>query len=395
MRWRLVGRLAAILVLQGFWAGMAHAQIGPVQTSICDAYLTANDLGVDFGVPAPPTAVLVYQNTVPGEEGLSIYRVPTRACVPPCPCPLAGAAGGGGAPSGGGGAPMGGAASGGRGAPGSGGGGAPMGGAASGGGGVPIGGSTIDLATGNTSIVQNDVRIPGLSAGLSLFRTWNSLGPQSGSAFPFGLFGLDWSSTYEERVLVDNDGFLKYFRSDGSYWTFVWGTGTSYSVAAPASATANLSLDSGYTQWTLTFQNGEKRTFSYSSPSLTSIVDRNGNTTLLAYDSLNRLVTVTDPGGRHLYFAYPNNSSYFVTSVTSDVGISLSYAYDSQGRLTQVTQPDLTTLSFAYDANSHIVTITDSSGKVLESHTYDSQGRGLTSSRANGVEAITVSYAGQ
>jgi YD repeat-containing protein len=155
---------------------------------------------------------------------------------------------------------------------------------------------------------------------------------------------------------------------------------------------ATLTADSALTQWTLTFQNGEQRIFSYTSGSLESIIDRNGNTTQLTYDGLNRLVTVADPGGRHLYFGYANNTSYLVTSVTSDVGLSLSYTYDSQGRLIQVTEPDLSTLSFAYDSNSLITSVTDSNGKILESHTYDSEGRGLTSSRANGVEAVTVSY---
>lgn len=31
-------------------------------------------------------------------------------------------------------------------------------------------------------------------------------------------------------------------------------------------------------------------------------------------------------------------------------------------------------------------------GKLLEGHTYDPQGRGLTSTRANGVDSVTVSY---
>ena len=344
----LLTALAVVLL-----AAPASAQIEPVQTSVCDVYLTANDLGVDLGVPPPPSAVLVDQNTVPGEEGLSVYRLPTRACVPPCHCPLGGAASGGG---------------------------------------VPIGGKPIDLATGDVFIVQNDLRVPGLAGGLSLTRTWNSLWPQAESALQVGLFGLNWRSTYEERVFLDSDGFVKYSRGDGDFWTFVWSAGTTYSVAAPAKVVATLSLDSNYTQWTIAFQNGEKRTFSFLAGSLTSIIDRNGNTTQLTYDSSNRLVTVADPGGRHLYLGYQNNSSYLVTSVTSDVGISLSYAYDSQKRLTQVTQPDLTTLSFTFDSNSRVTAVTDSAGKVLESHTYDSQGRGLTSARANGVEAITVTY---
>jgi YD repeat-containing protein len=60
--------------------------------------------------------------------------------------------------------------------------------------------------------------------------------------------------------------------------------------------------------------------------------------------------------------------------------------------LSQVTNPDLTTLTFQYDSNSNITAVLDSNNKVLESHTYDSSQRGLTSARANGVEALTISY---
>jgi YD repeat-containing protein len=78
--------------------------------------------------------------------------------------------------------------------------------------------------------------------------------------------------------------------------------------------------------------------------------------------------------------------------VTSDVGITWSYAYDSQGRLSQITKPDNTTISFQYDSNSNITAVLDTNGIILESHTYDAYNRGLTSSRANGVESLTVQY---
>jgi YD repeat-containing protein len=189
---------------------------------------------------------------------------------------------------------------------------------------------------------------------------------------------------------VSSDSYTKYARSDGSFWSF-GGIGSLY-LLAPANVVATLNVDSATSQWVLTFQNGEKRLFDYASGVLTAIVDRNGNTTQLTYDSTNRLITVTDPGGRHLYFGYGSSTSRLVTSVTSDVGISLSYSYDSEGRLTQVTKPDSTTNSFVYNSNSMITEVLDSSGVVLESHTYDSSGRGLTSSRADGVNAVTISY---
>jgi YD repeat-containing protein len=103
------------------------------------------------------------------------------------------------------------------------------------------------------------------------------------------------------------------------------------------------------------------------------------------------LTTVTDPASRHLTFTYVGSSS-LVSGVSADVGISLSYVYDNQGRLIRITKPDNTTVSFQYDVNFNITAVLDNDGKILESHTYDSAHRGLTSSRANGVEGVTVSY---
>src|SRR5712691_1542392 len=253
----------------------------------------------------------------------------------------------------------------------------------------PHASNPISLATGNTYIEEADLRIPGLSNGLTLSRTWNSQWPSSQMASQVGSFGPNWRSTYEERVFLGSDGYLRYARGDGSFWSFAAGAG--WVTVAPGNAGATLAQGSTY--WTLVLKNGEQRHFDINSGSLTTIIDRNGNTTQLTYDGLNRLVTVTDPASRHLTFTYASGTSFLVTGVSSDVGnYSLTYAYDSQNRLSQVTKPDLTTLTFQYDANSLITAVLDSNNKVLESHTYDSSQRGLTSSRAGGVEAVSITY---
>ncbi len=222
------------------------------------------------------------------------------------------------------------------------------------------GGKPISFASGNTYITETDARVPGLSNGLTLVRTWNSYWPAIESASKVGLFGPNWRSNFEERVFQGSDGYYKYSRGDGSLWSFgfwYWGPNGTFVWRTAAPANIVVTLTSGSTYWTMTFPNGEQRHFDNTTGSLTAIIDRNG-----------------------------------ISSVTSDVGLTLSYSYDSQGRLSTVTNPDQSTLTFTYDSNSLITAVKDSNGKILESHTYDSLGRGLTSSQAGGVNALTTSY---
>jgi YD repeat-containing protein len=255
---------------------------------------------------------------------------------------------------------------------------------------VPGAGHPINLTTGNAYIQETDLKTAGLGGGLTLVRTWNSIIPTIASGFQSGMFGLNWRSTYEERVFQGSgeaSGYMVYLRADGGLWYF----NTNGTLASPTYESATLTQQ-GSTSWTITFEDGEQKVFSYSSGALTAVVDRNGNTTNLSYDSIGRLTTVTDPASRQLSFTYQSNTSYLVTGISSTIGFSWSYSYDSNGRLTQVTEPDQSTLSFQYNSQSLISTVLDSEGNTLESLTYDVYGRGLTSSRANGVDAVTVSY---
>jgi YD repeat-containing protein len=239
------------------------------------------------------------------------------------------------------------------------------------------------------------------------------------------MFGTQWRSTYEEQVSVGYDGTMKYARADGSVWSFApYGNPLVYHLIAPgdvqaATLTEQVSTAQSTASWTVTFENGEKRVFnglyaSYgnglSGGPLTAIIDRNGNTTMLAYAALNPgnlvtylLATVTDPAGRHLNFTYGSNYPSLVTGVTSDPGsgINVTYTYGtgiapglvSVPILTQVTQADNTFVTFTYDANLLITSVNDTHGKVLESHTYvDFCNAGLSSSRANSVDALAISY---
>ena len=254
----------------------------------------------------------------------------------------------------------------------------------------------INLTNGNVWITQQDYSLPGLGGGLSIARTWNSLWRGNDSSIPnAGMFGDSWRSTYEEHLKVIDSNNVKYYRANGDGWYLGWNSSSqNYQVLIPQDQHATLTYNASTSIYTLILADGTKRIFN-AGGYLTSLIDRNGNTATIAYDGSNRITTVTDAASRVITFSYndPANPNQ-ATSVADSVGTIASYTYDSSSRLTQVTFADSSFNTFVYDSggNSLINSVLDSQGKVLESHTYDSSRRGLTSSRANGVDSVTVSY---
>jgi RHS repeat-associated protein len=262
----------------------------------------------------------------------------------------------------------------------------------------------INVTNGNTWIAQQDYSIPGLAGGLKLTRTWNSLWSLTNPPEQAGIFGNSWRSTFEERIQSLSGGVVKYWKSSGSslFYTYNSFSGA-YNLTAPLNDQTSLSFDSVNSRWIVTEKNGTQRIFN-NAGYLTSIVDLNGNTITINADAnnQNRIASVTDASGRVLTFNYAN-ASYprLCTSISDSVGTFTTYNYDfASGRLTQVVYPDGSQLNYQYNSsvsNTLISKVTDSLGKTIEAHTYDSQRRGLTSQQANDssgrpVTKVTITY---
>ena len=138
-------------------------------------------------------------------------------------------------------------------------------------------GAPINLGSGNVWVQQRDYTLSGLGGGLEVVRTWNSLWED---VDPYGgldnMFGYAWRSNYDER-LAPWSTYTKYWRGDGSVWTFSYNSVTHvYALVNPTDEHASLVLDSVTTKYTLTFADGSKKVFN--NPGyLIAIVDRNGN----------------------------------------------------------------------------------------------------------------------
>ena len=254
-------------------------------------------------------------------------------------------------------------------------------------------GAPINLTNGNVWVEQRDYSLPGLGGGLGLVRTWNSLSGSFGPSNGAGMFGQGWRSTYEEMLAgPDSNNNLTYWHGDGGAWTFTYSSVlNSYTLTSPPNERAQL-VANPTGGFTLTLADHTQKVFNGQNL-LAAIIDRNNNQTTIAYDGSNRVTSVTSPGGGTITFTYgDSNNPMQATKVQDPVGTVATYTYDSSSRLTLVTYPDGSALNFSYDTNSMILSVTDSQGKLLEAHTYDAQNRGLTSTRANGVDSVSVVY---
>jgi RHS repeat-associated protein len=257
-------------------------------------------------------------------------------------------------------------------------------------------GSPINLTNGNVWITQQDYSLPGLSGGLSLVRTWNSLWrSENPSPSSVAMFGDSWRSTYEEHLYVKDSTNIQYARANGDIWWFTWNSTTnSYYVLTPQNRYASMTFNNTTLLYTLTFSDGTTRAFN-NNGYLTALTDRNGNKAIVSYDSSNRITTVTDAANRSITFSYTDaNNPGQATSAQDSTGTIATYTYDVYTRLTKVSYADGSFLTFNFDPSLEfpITSVLDKLGKIVEAHTYDSSSRGLTSQRANGVDSVTVSY---
>ncbi|MEZ4864465.1 MAG: RHS repeat-associated core domain-containing protein [Caldilineaceae bacterium] len=117
----------------------------------------------------------------------------------------------------------------------------------------------------------------------------------------------------------------------------------------------------------------------------TVLLDRNGNKTQYAYDSSNRLISITDPTNQVTTFTY--NGAH-LQKVTDPMGRTTTFDHDDKGNLIKVTFPDGSSKQFGYDIHHLMTTETDERNKTTTRH-YDDYGRLVSADLPEGVTRST------
>jgi RHS repeat-associated protein len=122
-----------------------------------------------------------------------------------------------------------------------------------------------------------------------------------------------------------------------------------------------------------------------------SMTDAFGNMTSFSYVA-GFLSRITMPSGRFVNLSYSAGNR--VSSIADNTGRTVAYAYNAGGKLTTVTYPDSTTETYTYDAAGRMATVTDRRGLLAVTNEYDSNGRVIKQTDADGVHTFAYTLNG-
>ncbi|GGX65926.1 RHS repeat-associated core domain-containing protein [Saccharospirillum salsuginis] len=238
-------------------------------------------------------------------------------------------------------------------------------------------GSPVYLSTGHFIWQETDVQLKGRPT-LAVTRTFNSHDPRVGP------LGAGWSMSCDQGLVFNykytggntSDSFIpQYVRRLPNGKRYVYTEQDDGTFKAPGLFDVVTRLSNGKAR--LEERDGRYKIYNKDG-NLQTEVDRNGNAIHYSYDDQGRLVQKADDHGRSLNYDY--NTNGLITAIRDHTGREWQYDYDQDGELVAVTDPtggvrryDYTDYSPVGDGHTyaHLTRITDASGVVETSVTYD------------------------
>ncbi|EPD55013.1 RHS repeat-associated core domain-containing protein, partial [Streptomyces sp. HGB0020] len=262
----------------------------------------------------------------------------------------------------------------------------------------------IDVATGDMALTRTDVSLPGVLP-LVLERTHVS------SYRWGGWFGPSWASTLDQRVQVDDEGFV-FAAADGARLCFppldpdgtepvrpltpgsrlmlAWDdeidgalrltdpdSGLSYVFHTPIAAAGEEAVDLPLQH--ITDRNHNRITIVYTEGDIPSaIVHSGGYHIALDHDPARSRITAlrlldpahpSRPGTTLLTFGYDEHGH--LTQEFNSSGLPMCYTYDAEGRITSWTDRNDTTYWYRYDDRGRVVATGGTAGALASTLTYD------------------------
>lgn len=245
----------------------------------------------------------------------------------------------------------------------------------------------INLNTGNFYFNAVDVSITDLNGEFSIDRTYNSKADGANS-----MFGRNWSFVYDESLSLCEDGSIMYSVGDGKTLYFTAnGDGTYTSPAGYYYTLKRISYVSNgttYYRYEIHETDGSYKKFNVWGL-LTDIVDKDGFTTTIQYNSSYQMKSITSPSGK--VYGLTCDSAGRITAISLPNGATLRYTYDGNGNLIEHTDANGNKIKYVYDSKHQMTAWYDQEGNRIILNVYDAEGRVIKQTDANGYVS-TLQY---
>ena len=249
----------------------------------------------------------------------------------------------------------------------------------------PFVGRPVSVTTGEMFFTHADAQV----GELAIARTFNSA--RVSSASRHGAFGPGWNASFEVRLVSASPKTLAARMSDGTpqYYFDDDLDGDFVSELPYSTESALETIPTGYRR---TFRRGGEEVYD-SSGRIASVTDASGTTTTYSRDAQGRLTSVARLG-RSIGISYSGSSTRPWQLLGPSQVVLATYTYDASNRLETVAYPDGGGYRYEYDAGHRVLRVKDAAGDILETHSYDAQGRAVTSEVTQGVQGLAIAYAG-
>lgn len=213
---------------------------------------------------------------------------------------------------------------------------------------------------------------------LFLSRVYNSYGEDNSS-----IFGMNFSSNFEQYISYTKEDNMLFFRGDGKILEIPKKDGK---YQSKLSDKIKVKVNDKATE---IFDRTDDMTYIFNEYGMLSqIKTHNGFISQIYYDDYG-MIDYIQIGKKKVNFEY--NSYNLVKAIILPNDTKIQYVYNADRQLTEFIDANGNKEKYAYDENGKIKNITDKNGAVLANNTYDQDGIVLSQKDANG-NLVEFSY---